>query len=78
MLGQTWQAQGRIDEANRFYRKVLVYNPDDSPTLVLLGNNLRRQGKVEEAEKTLRSAIRAWPSNVKAYESLAQLLVFRG
>jgi tetratricopeptide (TPR) repeat protein len=78
MLGQTWQAQGSIDEANRFYRKVLVYNPDDSPTLVLLGNNLRRQGKVEEAEKVLRSAIRAWRLNVKAYESMAQLLVFRG
>ena len=78
MLGQTWQAQGRIDEANRFYRKVLVYNPDDSPTRVLLGNNLRRQGKVEEAEEVLRSAIRAWRLNVKAYESLAQLLVFRG
>jgi tetratricopeptide (TPR) repeat protein len=78
MLGQTWQAQGRIDEANSFYRKVLIYNPDDSPTLVLLGNNLRRQGKVDEAEKALRSAIRAWPSNVMAYESLAQLMVFRG
>jgi tetratricopeptide (TPR) repeat protein len=56
----------------------LVYNPDDSPTLVLLGNNLRRQGKIEEAEKLLRSAIRVWRLNVKAYESLAQLLVFRG
>ncbi len=78
MLGQTWQAQGRIDEANRFYRKVLVYNPVASPTLVLLGNNLRRQGKVEEAEIVLRSAIREWRLNVKAYESLAQLLVFRG
>lgn len=78
MIGQTWQAQGRIDEANRFYRKVLVYNPDDSPTLVLLGNNLRRQGKVEDSEKVLRSAIRAWPLNVIAYDSLAQLLTFRG
>jgi tetratricopeptide (TPR) repeat protein len=78
MLGQTWQAQGRINEANSFYRKVLVYNPDDSPTLVLLGNNLRRQGKIDEAEKVLRSAIRSWPTNVLAYESLAQLLVFRG
>ncbi len=78
MIGQTWQAQGRIDEANRFYRKALDYNPDDSPTLVLLGNNLRRQGKVEESEKVLRSAVRAWPLNVTAYDSLAQLLVFRG
>ena len=78
MIGQTWQAQGRIDEANRFYLKALDYNPDDSPTLVLLGNNLRRQGKVEESEKVLRSAVRAWPLNLTAYDSLAQLLVFRG
>jgi tetratricopeptide (TPR) repeat protein len=78
MLGQSWQAQGKIDDANRFYHKVLVYNPDDSLTLVLLGNNLRKQGNVEDAEKVLRSAIRAWPSNVTAYDSLAQLLVFRG
>ncbi|MBL7020967.1 MAG: tetratricopeptide repeat protein [Nitrospinaceae bacterium] len=78
MLGQTWQAQGRLDEANSFYRKVLVYNPYDSPTLVLLGNNLRREGKVEDAEKMLRSAIRAWPLNVTAYDSLAQLLAYLG
>lgn len=78
MLGQTWQAQGEIDEANRFYRKVLVYNPNDSRTKVLLGNNFRRQGKVEEAEEMLRSAVRSWRLNVTAYDSLAQLLVFRG
>jgi tetratricopeptide (TPR) repeat protein len=78
MIGQTWQAQNRIDEANRYYRKVLIYNPYDSPTLVLLGNNLRRKGKVEEAEKFLRSAIRAWPLNLTAYDSLAQLLTLRG
>jgi len=44
----------------------------------LLGNNLRREGKVEEAETFLRSAIRAWPLNVQAYDSMAQLLAFQG
>ena len=78
MIGQTWQAQGRIDEANSFYRKVLFYNPYDSSTLTLLGNNLRKEGKVKDAEKFLRSAIRAWPLNVQAYDSLAQLLTFQG
>ena len=78
MIGQTWQAQGSIEKANSFYRKVLFYNPYDSPTLALLGNNLLREGKVDEAESLLRSAIRAQPVNVQAYDSLAQLLTFQG
>jgi len=78
MIGQTWQAQGRIDEANRYFRKVLLYNPVDSPTLTLLGNNLKRLGKTKDAEKMLRSAIRAWPLNFQAYDSLAQVQATQG
>jgi tetratricopeptide (TPR) repeat protein len=74
MLGQTWQAKGRLDEANRFFRKVLVYNPEHSPTMTLLGNNFRRLNNPEEAEEMLRSAIRAWPLNLQAYDSLGQVL----
>ncbi|MBT3922424.1 MAG: tetratricopeptide repeat protein, partial [Nitrospina sp.] len=72
-----WQAQGRIDEANRFFRKALDYNPGHSPTLTLLGNNLRRLNKTEEAEEMLRSAIRAWPLNLQAYDSLGQVLAMQ-
>ena len=78
MIGQTWQFQGKIDEANRYFRKVLVYNPDHSPTLTLLGNNLKRLGKTKDAEKMLRSAIRAWPLNFQAYDSLAQVQATQG
>jgi tetratricopeptide (TPR) repeat protein len=39
---------------------------------------LRKKGKVKDAERFLRSAIRAWPVNVQAYDSLAQLLTFQG
>ena len=78
MIGQTWQAQGRIDEANRFFRKALVYNSGHSPTMTLLGNNLKRLGETGEAEKILRSAIRAWPLNLQAYDSLAQVLATQG
>ena len=78
MIGQTWQFQGKIDEANRYFRKVLVYNPDHSPTLTLLGNNLKRLGKTKDAEKILRSAIRAWPLNFQAYDSLAQVQATQG
>jgi tetratricopeptide (TPR) repeat protein len=77
MIGQTWQAQGKLDEANRFFHKVLVYNPNHSPTMTLLGNNFRRQNKIGEAEEILRSAVRAWPQNIQAYDSLGQVLAIQ-
>jgi tetratricopeptide (TPR) repeat protein len=77
MIGQTWQAQGKLDKANRFYRKVLVYNPKHSPTMTLLGNNFRRQNNPEAAEEIFRSAIRTWPQNLQAYDSLGQVLAMQ-
>lgn len=77
MIGQTWQAQGKLEEANRSFRKVLVYNSNHSPTMTLLGNNFRRLGENGKAEEMLRSAIRAWPLNIQAYDSLAQVLAMR-
>ena len=78
MIGQTWQAQGKLNEANSFFRKVLVYNPNHSPTMTLLGNNFRRLGEHGKAEEILRSAIRVWPMNLQAYDSLAQVLAMQG
>ena len=46
----------------------------NSPTLTLLGNNLKRLGHGAEAEKMLRAAIRSWHMNKYAYDSLAQVL----
>jgi tetratricopeptide (TPR) repeat protein len=46
--------------------------------LTLLGNNLKRLGKTKDAEKILRSAIRAWPLNFQAYDSLAQVQATQG
>lgn len=78
MIGQTWQAQGKFDDANRFFRKVLLYNPQNSSSMALLGDNLKRQGETVEAEKMLRSAIRVEPQNVVAYGFLAQMLTIQG
>ncbi len=73
-IGQTWQGQNNLPEANKFFRKALQLNPEFSPALTMLGNNLKRMGNADEAEKMLRAAIRSWPMNKYAYDSLAHVL----
>ncbi|MEK9628149.1 MAG: tetratricopeptide repeat protein [Nitrospinota bacterium] len=73
-IGQTWQSQGNLNEANKNLRMALRFNPGFSPGLTMLGNNLKRLGKGPEAEKVLREAIRSWPHNKYAYDSLAHVL----
>jgi Tfp pilus assembly protein PilF len=73
-IGQVWQGQNNLPEANKFFRMALKFNPGYSPALSMLGNNLKRMGNADEAEKMLRAAIRSWPMNKYAYDSLAHVL----
>ena len=73
-VGQTWQSRGNLEEANKYFKMALKFNPENSPALTLLGNNLKRLGNGAEAEKMLRAAIRSWPMNKYAYDSLAHVL----
>jgi tetratricopeptide (TPR) repeat protein len=73
-IGQYWQRQSNLPEANKFFRMALKFNPNFSPALTILGNNLKRMGNADEAEKMLRAAIRSWPMNKHAYDSLAHVL----
>jgi tetratricopeptide (TPR) repeat protein len=74
-IGSTWNAQGRLDEANRFYTRGLEFNPVHPVVLTNFGSNLVFMGKFDEAKSMLRAAIRAWPSNKNAYDVLAQALI---
>jgi len=74
-IGATWNVQGRLDEANRFYAKGLKLNPRHPVALTNFGSNLVFMGKFQEAESKLKAAIRSWPSNKNAYDVLAQALV---
>ncbi len=74
-IGSTWNVQGRLDEANRFYAKGLELNPEHPVVLTNFGSNLNFMGNFKEAEIKLRAAIRSWPSNKNAYDALAQSLI---
>ena len=72
-IGLTWNIQGDLEQANANYLKGLKRHPTNSQVLTSVGDNLRRFGKLPEAETKLKQAIRAWPKNKRAYDVLAQL-----
>ena len=72
-IGLTWNIQGDLSQANAYYEKGLKRHPTNSQVLTSVGDNLRRFGKLPEAEAKLKQAIRAWPKNKRAYDVLAQL-----
>jgi len=73
-IGQVWQGQGNFQEANKFFRMALKFNPRLSSALIILGNNHKRLGDLVRAEEMLRKAMQSWPTNKFAYDSLAQVL----
>jgi hypothetical protein len=70
------QAEGRLDEAEALYRRIV----DDRPAQVLarLGIIYRTTGRLEAAEATLREAFRLDPGHLELQHSLGMTLLQRG
>ncbi|MEE2987428.1 MAG: hypothetical protein VX667_06535 [Nitrospinota bacterium] len=77
-IGVTWSIRQNLEEANKYYEKVLKVYPNHPYALFGYGNNLKMAGKWVESEQMLKSAIRAWPLNKQAYDALGQVYVSRG
>ena len=60
--------EGRPAEAEIIARQVLMNNPNEPNLLRLLGVSLLRQGKLEDAEKTLSLCVRLTPHLAAAHE----------
>ena len=56
--GYVFAETGRTDEAIEMYRASLAEAPGDPRTMINIGTLLAGQGKMEEAEETLREALR--------------------
>jgi tetratricopeptide (TPR) repeat protein len=60
--------------AERLYRRIIKLDPEDAAAPYNLGNLLRGNGKVIEAEASYRAAIEADPEFVEAWYNLADML----
>jgi tetratricopeptide (TPR) repeat protein len=64
--------------AERLYRRVMKFDPEDPAAPYNLGNLLRSDGKIIEAEASYRAAIEADPEFVEAWYNLADMLDEQG
>jgi Tfp pilus assembly protein PilF len=69
-IGLMAQKDGNFQEAQRFYREVLVQDPAHMGALINLAAVYIHQKKTTDAEKTLRKILRIDPKNTKALVNL--------
>lgn len=71
LTGVIRRTQGRLDEAEDFYRRSLALKPEQPQVHHNLGNLLRTQGRFDESIVAYREAIRLKPNYAEAHLSLA-------
>lgn len=76
--GVAMEKRGRIEEAEAYYWKALVSDPDDVYAYYNLGNIARNRGHLAEAEDFYRKAIHLVPENKEAHLNLGVTLVLSG
>jgi len=77
-LGTALEAEGRPEEAIKYYLETVTKYPHYADTYVNLGNALVSVGKTEEAVRQYRKAAKLDPGNAKAHYNLGLVYQRRG
>ncbi|MEO1042024.1 MAG: sulfotransferase [Pseudomonadota bacterium] len=78
MLGVSLTRLGRLEEAERAFVHVTRLMPDFAPVYENLADAQIRQGKTDEAVKSLQAAVKRDPSLTSANQRLGELLAVAG
>jgi tetratricopeptide (TPR) repeat protein len=76
-LGVLALRQGKMAEAEKFYRAALALAPDFAPAWANLADLHRMQGREEEGERVLREGLKHAPRSAELQHALGLLLVRR-
>ena len=77
-LGNTLQAQGRLDDAEASYREAITLKPDYAEAHSNLGVTLQDLGRLDDAETSYRKAIALKPGYAEAHYNLGVTLEAQG
>ena len=77
-LGGLLARQGRYEEAERCYWRVLELDPEATAALVEMGRMKEAQGQVREARQLYQRALEISPQFFRAYDALAESLLAQG
>ena len=76
--GRRLAREGRFEEAEKQYRKVLEYRPGKAKDYSNLGGTLAGQGRIDEAIGQYKKALEIDPENPSALNNLAMALAEKG
>ena len=74
LAGDPKRGEEAAGKAVNLFRQQLKDAPGNGPTLALLGESLAASGKLDEAEKTLREAVKVSPRDWHTWTALSQFL----
>lgn len=77
-LGAAYEEKGLKEDARRQYASALRAEKDHVPSLLAQGNLAFEAGRLKEAEKSYRRALRAAPGLAAVQNNLAMVLLARG
>ncbi len=77
-VGLRHHRAGRVGEAERIYRQVLVTRPNHAGALHLLGVVAQQSGRLDEAIELIRRAIEVRPSGAEYFVDLSSVLREKG
>ena len=69
-LGSIWMAQGRLDEAEGWFRRLVTDHPGDETTRLLLITCLARKGDLANLEEEIRNVILQDPNSENVHKSV--------
>lgn len=72
-LGQVYQAQNRIAEAQTAYEQVLLIQPDNAAAHLALAGLHAAEGNISTATNHYQAVINLWPGYSEAHEGLGDL-----
>jgi hypothetical protein len=73
-LGNTFQELGRLEDAEKSFRKTISIKPDLAEAHYNLGNTLKEFGRLAEAEASFSQAIRLKPDFIKGHNEMLTCL----
>ena len=77
-MGLIHKNQDRLELALESFRKILLQDPLDPPTLYQVGQILLKREEYDQAEKVLRQVVQLSPYDTAAHYSLAMSLLRGG
>lgn len=76
--GNVLVKEGRLDEAIKYFRRVLRFDPSFAEAANNLGNALASQGDMDEAMRYYEECLRIDPGFARAHNNLAIILIQKG